>query len=386
MVANPRQQVRVRGANVPMNTEEPPEDEGGGGIGINPRPPSQWGTPDTGGGWGPRGITPIPPSQWAAPQAGESLGFGGNTPSRKSALDIANELEAQRANQVVPDLLAIAQQNMLNRQAEEEVPAGLTASEWLAQNAGTFDETPYRNYMDFLATQDAETMARINALYNELASEAEANMQRINDIYGSAQMTSGDVYGGAAQNIEGAYGSAQQQAADQMARLGIEAAAPAVINPMALSQAEAVAGVESAGAGALDALNRYGSTAQGFGSQMAQVAQQQGLEVSNQILRDMAQRQAEAVFQMEQARANYNPYANAMQQLEFEQMYNEPMLRGAEREQDFAFEMAKEQVRAMAQYDNEIMSNVIDLMGEGYTYDEAIEMITNTRMYSPYQQ
>jgi len=269
---------------------------------------------------------------------------------------------------------------------QQEVPTGLTAAEWLGQNMGSFDETPYRNYMDFLMQQDEETMARINAMYNQLAESAGANMQRVADVYDSARIQSGDVFGGSAQNIEDAYSSASQQAADQMARLGIEAAAPAVMNPMALSQAEAVSGIERAGAGALDALTRYGASAQDFGGQMAQVGQQQGLEVSNQILRDMQQRQAEAMFQMEQARAGFNPYAQALDRLQFENMYNEPMIRAQEKEQQRAFEMAKQQVQLMAQYDNDIMRDVRELMSQGYDYNGAIEIITNTRMFNPYQQ
>lgn len=210
----------------------------------------------------------------------------------------------------------------LEQQAVQE-PASQTFQDWLMANTGTFDETPYRNYMNFLSEQDEETMARINAMYAQLAGEAEANMQRISDIYGSAQATSGDVFGGSAQNIEDAYASASQQAADQMARLGVEAAAPAVFNPMALSQAEAVSGIEREGASALDALMRYGTTAQDFGSQMAQVGQQQGLEVTASIMRDIQRRQAEAMFQMEQARANFDPYSEAMQRMQMEQAWNQ---------------------------------------------------------------
>jgi hypothetical protein len=265
-------------------------------------------------------------------------------------------------------------------------PAAMTFEDWLAANTGTFDESPYRNYMDFLMQQDEETMARINAMYSQLADSAGANMQRVADVYDSARIQSGDVFGGSAQNIEDAYSSASQQAADQMARLGIEAAAPAVLNPMALSQAEAVSGIERAGTGALDALTRYGASAQDFGGQMAQVGQQQGLEVTSSILRDMQQRQAEAMFQMEQARAGFNPYANAMQRMEMENAFNAPMLRAEEQARTQAFEMAKEQVRAMSQYDNDIMRDVRDLMGQGYDYNDAIEIITNTRMYNPYQQ
>ena len=199
-------------------------------------------------------------------------------------------------------------------------PASRTLQDYLMGNQ--FDSTPYDNYMSFLLEQDAETQARIQAMYAQLADSAEENMQRIQDIYGSAQATSGDVFGQSAQSIEDAYASSSQQAADQMARLGVEAAAPAALNPMALSQAEALSGIERAGAASLDALGRYGTTAEGFGSQMAQVGQQQGLEVSNAIMRDMAQRQAEAAFMREQARADFNPYARAMQQMEAEQMFD----------------------------------------------------------------
>jgi hypothetical protein len=211
-----------------------------------------------------------------------------------------------------------------------EEPATQTFADWLAQNTGTFDSSPYDDYMNFLLQQDEETMARINAMYSQLADSAGENMQRVTDVYDSARIQSGDVFGGSAQNIEDAYGSASQQAADQMARLGIEAAAPGVLNPMALSQAEAVSGIERAGAGALDALTRYGTSAQDFGGQMAQVGQQQGLEVTSQILRDMQQRQAEAAFQRAQAQASFDPYSQAIQRMQLENMYNEPMLRAQE--------------------------------------------------------
>ena len=322
---------------VAVNTEDRPKRRRR--LGPNPRPPSQWGTPDTGRGWGPSGISPAPPSTWSPPVAGGSLGFGGATAERKSALDIANELAAAQTIRATPgganqfDILGASLG--LRQQAVQE-PASKTLQDYLLGNQFdpspyAFDSTPYDNYMNFLMEQDEETMARINAMYAQLAESAEGNMQRIQDIYGSAQRQSGDVFGGSAQNIEDAYASASQQAADQMARLGVEAAAPAVLNPMALSQAEAVSGIERAGAGALDALMRYGTTAQDFGSQMAQVGQQQGLEVTASIMRDMKRRQAEAAFMREQARAEvdremrqaqaaFNPYARAMQEMEAEQM------------------------------------------------------------------
>ena len=272
---------------------------------------------------GPRGISPTPPSQWPAPVPGGSPGFGAG-PERAQQQSAVDELAALIEN-TERDRRASAALRGTNLEARArppymlpEEPAAMTFEDFMGNYQ--FDSSPYDDYMNFLLQQDEETMARINAMYAQLASEAEANMQRVADVYDSARVQSGDVFGGSAQNIEDAYSSASQQAADQMARLGIEAAAPAVLNPMALSQAEALSGIERAGAGALDALTRYGTSAQDFGGQMAQVGQQQGLEVTSSILRDMAQRQAEAAFMREQARADFNPYARAMQEMELRQM------------------------------------------------------------------
>ncbi len=132
-------------------------------------------------------------------------------------------------------------------------------------------------------------------MYNQLGEQAGANVGRIQDIYGGAQTGVGDIYDSATGNIEQAYSSAQQQAADQMARLGIEAAAPAVMDPMALSQAQAVSGLEGGRASGLSALERYGATASDFGSQMAQTAQQQGTEMNAAILASLQNRLAESL-------------------------------------------------------------------------------------------
>lgn len=339
--------VRVRGANVPMNTEEPPEDE----------------TPPYTPPWGGESMVPY---DWARERYGTPAA---PTPPSERGMTWAELFPDSPLNPkpVVPQLPPAGTTDVMGgrgyipgsttpmNMTPVEEPASTTFQDFMMGRQ--FDESPYRNYMNFLATQDEETMARINAMYAQLADEAGANMQRIGDIYGSAQMTSGDVYGGSAQAVEGAYGSAQQQAADQMARLGIEAAAPAVINPMALSQAEAVAGIEAAGAGSLDALTRYGSSAQDFGSQMGQVAQQQGLEVSSQLLRDMQQRQAEAMFQMETARANYNPYAQALQELEAQNAWNQvnnPQVdpRQLESEAEFLYQQEQDDLNLMRQYYN----------------------------------
>jgi hypothetical protein len=153
----------------------------------------------------------------------------------------------------------------------------------------------FSGYRNALMGQADELNARIQAMYNQLAAQAGENMGRVQEIYGGAQEGVGSIYDSAAGNIQQAYGSAQEQAADQLARLGIEAAAPAVIDPMALSQAQAVSGLETGRAGGLSALGRYGSTAQDFGSQMAQVAQQQGTEMNAAILASLQNRLAESL-------------------------------------------------------------------------------------------
>lgn len=150
-------------------------------------------------------------------------------------------------------------------------------------------------YRAALTDQAQQINAQIQAMYNALGEEAGANVGRIQDIYGGASTGIGDVYGSAIGNVGDAYGSAQQQAADQLARLGIEAAAPAVINPMALSQAEAISQLEQGRAGGQAATERFGSAASGFGSQMAQVAQQQGTEMNAAILASLQNRLADSL-------------------------------------------------------------------------------------------
>jgi hypothetical protein len=236
-------------------------------------------------------------------------------------------------------------------------PSGGTFQEWAAANMGQFDSTPYDNYMNFLLQQDEETMARINAMYRELASEAEGNMKRVANVYEGAERGVGDAYDSSQNIISQAYDSSQQQAADQMARLGIEAAAPAVLNPMALSQAEALSNVATGQGAAVGATRQFGATAQDFASQMGQVAQQQGLEVSQQLLRDMARRQAEAAFQRSQAEAEFNPYANAFQELETQNAWNQlnnPQAdpRQAQAEADFLYKQEQDDLNLMRQYYN----------------------------------
>jgi hypothetical protein len=160
----------------------------------------------------------------------------------------------------------------------------------------------YGPYREALINQADALNARIQAMYNQLAEEAGGNVERISGIYGGAGEGIGNVYDSATGNVEQAFGSAQQQAADQLARLGIEEAAPTVINPMALAQAQAVSGLEQGRASGQAANERFGSAASGFGSQMAQVAQQQGTEMNAAILGALQQRLNDSILMEEQGR------------------------------------------------------------------------------------
>jgi hypothetical protein len=160
----------------------------------------------------------------------------------------------------------------------------------------------YGPYREALIGQADALNARIQAMYNQLAEEAGGNVERISGIYGGAGEGIGNVYDSATGNVEQAFGSAQQQASDQLARLGIEEAAPTVINPMALAQAQAVSGLEQGRASGQAANERFGSAASGFGSQMAQVAQQQGTEMNAAILGALQQRLNDSILMEEQGR------------------------------------------------------------------------------------
>jgi len=152
------------------------------------------------------------------------------------------------------------------------------------------------------------TNARIQAMYDQIASRAGENVQRVSDIYSGASEGIGSVYDTASANTEQAYASAQQQAADQMARLGIEAAAPAVLNPAALSQAEAVANLESGRASGLGATERYGASSGDFASQMAQVAQQEGAQYQTSVTDALRRQMMNLEMQQQQ-----DAYQRAMQ-------------------------------------------------------------------------
>jgi len=339
--------VRVRGGNVPRTSQQPPPPPGPprpGFLGWVDSLRNNWRSNSDAmqqsGMSGPPGLGSPDPFEQAKAQSAADWWMS-NEPRSNPILDAYSSPQTS----VFED---VAKTKGGSGGRVQEEPASMTFADFMAGQGG-FDSSPYDNYMNFLMQQDEETMARINAMYSQLADSAEGNMRRVADVYDSARIQSGDVFGGSAQNIEDAYSSASQQAADQMARLGIEAAAPGVLDPMALSQAEAVSGIERAGAGALDALTRYGASAQDFGGQMAQVGQQQGLEVSSQILRDMQQRQAEAAFMRSQAQADFNPYQRAMQEMEAQQMFDS-MGQPSVEQQRLAFQMQEAMAKGQLEY------------------------------------
>jgi len=194
---------------------------------------------------------------------------------------------------VLPDTGAVGPTGP--QMSQEEYYAQLLARMGLGGGGGGAARPDFSAYRQALTGQAEELNARIQAMYNQLGEQAGANVGRIQDIYGGAQTGVGDIYDSAAGNIGQAFSSSQQQAADQMARLGIEAAAPAVMDPMALSQAQALSGLEGGRASGLSALERYGATASDFGSQMAQTAQQQGTEMNAAILASLQNRLAESL-------------------------------------------------------------------------------------------
>jgi hypothetical protein len=200
-------------------------------------------------------------------------------------------------------------------------PRGQTFTDMVAQNQ--FDGSPYDQAADYMMERREAQMRAIQDMYNQYASETQANVDRIGDIYGGASAGVGQTYDSATGNIQDAYSSAQQQAADQMARLGIEEAAPTVINPMALSQAEDLSSLETNRASTLGATEQFGATAGGFATNMAQVAQQGALENQRGATEQLADQLFELEMQRAQAQQAFNPYQRALQEMEAEQAFNQ---------------------------------------------------------------
>lgn len=196
--------------------------------------------------------------------------------------DIMGELQGDRT---ASSALRGRAQGMRQEAMAAEQPEEVAPTNWLAE-ALAYQQQFTPNYADIMARYSDEgqaTNAAIQALYNRLAEGAQQNVQQLQDIYGGAESATGQAYDIGTGNIGEAYSSAQQQAADQLARLGIEAAAPQVINPMALSQAETQSALESGRASALGGIASRGATAQDFASQMAQAAQMQGAEYQTSV-------------------------------------------------------------------------------------------------------
>jgi uncharacterized protein YjbJ (UPF0337 family) len=215
-------------------------------------------------------------------------------------------------------------------------------------------------------------------MYNQLAKEAGGNVERISGIYDGAGEGIGNVYDSAAGNVQQAFGSAQQQASDQLARLGIEAAAPTVINPMALSQAQAVSGLEQGRASGQAANERFGSAASGFGSQMAQVAQQQGTEMNAAVLAALQNRLNETLLMEEQGRASGggggggNPMDSAMDYLRLLEMVEAP----GRAEQEMTMRAGQIAADNTLSTRDKILQIALDLRKDYGTEDEAIQAAT----------
>ena len=230
-------------------------------------------------------FTGIPTAASASSTAAGGAAQGLNMPGRVPTNPQIYGLAGQTAGAGVPGQSPQAELTRADIAAQIAAQLGIGASD-----GGGAARPDYSAYRAALTDQAQQINAQIQAMYNALGEEAGANVGRIQDIYGGASTGIGDVYGSAIGNVGDAYSSAQQQAADQLARLGIEAAAPAVVNPMALSQAEAISQLEQGQAGGQAATERFGSAASGFGSQMAQVAQQQGTEMNAAILASLQNR------------------------------------------------------------------------------------------------
>jgi hypothetical protein len=298
-------------------------------------------TPGTAGGGMVAGA-PVPtPRGGTSPYAPDTIvtrPFGSETWSGRKDYPNAQArlIDEQRLQQ------AKALQNVA-QPAEPEMSFADYAALFGGGGGGGMAAPDYSAYRAALTDQAQQINAQIQAMYNALGEEAGANVGRIQDIYGGASTGIGDVYGSAIGNVGDAYSSAQQQAADQLARLGIEEAAPAVVNPMALSQAEAISQLEQGQAGGQAATERFGSAASGFGSQMAQVAQQQGTEMNAAILASLQNRLMDSLAAEQQGGGGGGGGGMSVRdQLALREAYNRDVLGELPlEEREFAFEQAQ---------------------------------------------
>lgn len=109
-----------------------------------------------------------------------------------------------------------------------------------------------------------------------------------------------------------------------MARLGIEDAASQILPTQALAQAEDISALEQGRGAGLSAAERYGASAGGFGSQMAQVAQQQGTEQNAAILQSLQRQLADS--QLMETQGALSPYEQQMQTLNLQAAMDAPAI------------------------------------------------------------
>jgi hypothetical protein len=226
-------------------------------------------------------------------------------------------------------------------------------------------------------------------MYNQLAESAGENVTRLGDIYGGASGGINAGYDAATANIADAYGSAQQQASDQMARLGIEDAAGQVLPSQALAQAQAISSLEQGRGSGLAATERYGASAGGFGSQMAQVAQQEGTEMNSAILASLQNRLNDSLA-AEQAGASSGGGGGGMSvrdQLALREAYNRDV--GGQLpldERRFAFDVAQAAARPTNEFSewkrNTFLELTLPQNGQKpiYTPDQATDYINNVEL------
>lgn len=297
----------------------------------------------------------------------------------KAAQDALKRAGASSASDVASRRFYLGEQAVANpvtygaaNQAASNIPASQEIAQAIASTGAGLPD--YSAYRAALTDQAQQLNAQIQAMYNQLAGQAGENVGRIQDIYGGATAGIEAGYGSAAENIAQAYQSAQQQAADQMARLGIEEAAGQVLPSQALSQAEAVAGLEAGRAGGLSAAERYGASGAQFGSEMAQVAQQQGTEMNAAILAALQNRLNESLLAEAQGRATASGAASpaAVPALT---PYQEAQLAANAQEVGIGLAQWEQEQAQRAQQD--LQSNAFRLMeATGISYDEAIARLT----------
>jgi hypothetical protein len=213
---------------------------------------------------------------------------GGRSSARAGSTALRGRVQGGRINEMAGDV-------------EEQAPTDWLAQAFAYQNQFAPD---YSGIAQGWADEGNLVNQRLQAMYDQIAERAGENVGRIQDIYGGATAGIGQAYDTGVGNVEQAYSSAQQQAADQLARLGIEEAAPTILDPMALSQAESVAGLEAGRAAGLGATERYGASSGDFASQMAQVAQQEGAQYQTGVA-DALRRQL-MNLEMQQQQEAYN--------------------------------------------------------------------------------